>query len=59
MDNFKIRLLVAPFMVVGGLWVHELVQVQSEPLFIVDNALRCFNIRSAMATPIDKARNSP
>ncbi len=39
MDQFKVRLLVAPFMVVGGLWVHELVQVQSEPLFIVDNAL--------------------
>ena len=39
MDQFKIRLLVAPLLVVGGLWVHELVQVQSEPLFIVDNAL--------------------
>lgn len=39
MDQFKIRLLVAPLLVVGGLWVHELVQVQSEPLLIVDNAL--------------------
>ena len=39
MDQFKIRLLVAPLLVVGGLWVHELVQVQSEPLFIVDNVL--------------------
>jgi len=39
MDQFKVRLLVAPLLVVGGLWVHELVQVQSEPLFIVDNAL--------------------
>lgn len=39
MDQFKVRLLVAPLLVVGGLWVHELIQVQSEPLFIVDNAL--------------------
>ncbi len=39
MDNFKVRLLAAPLLVVGGLWLHELVQVQSEPLFIVDNAL--------------------
>ena len=39
MDQFKVRLLVAPLLVVGGLWVHELVQVQSEPLFIVDNAM--------------------
>lgn len=39
MDQFKVRLLVAPLLVVGGLWVHELVQIQSEPLFIVDNAL--------------------
>ncbi len=39
MDQFKVRLLVAPLLVVGGLWVHELVQVQSEPLFIIDNAL--------------------
>ncbi len=39
MDQFKVRLLVAPLLVVGGLLVHELVQVQSEPLFIIDNAL--------------------
>ncbi len=39
MDQFKVRLLAAPLLVVGGLWVHELIQVQSEPLFIVDNAL--------------------
>ena len=39
MDNFKVRLLVAPFMVVGGLWVHELVQAQAGSPLIVDNAL--------------------
>jgi len=39
MDNFKVRLLAAPFMVVGGLWVHELVQAQAGSPLIVDNAL--------------------
>ena len=39
MTEFKVRLLVAPFLIFGGLWVHELVQVQSDPLFNVDNAL--------------------
>ena len=39
MANFRVRLLVAPFLVFGGLWVHELVQVQSEPLLIVNNAV--------------------
>jgi membrane-associated phospholipid phosphatase len=39
MANFRVRLLVAPFLVFGGLWLHELVQVQSEPLLNVNNAL--------------------
>ena len=39
MAHFKVRLLIAPFLVIGGLWLHELVQAQSEPLLMVDNAL--------------------
>jgi membrane-associated phospholipid phosphatase len=39
MAHFKIRLLIAPFLVIGGLWLHELVQVQAGPAFNVDNAL--------------------
>ena len=39
MTHFKVRLLMAPFLVIGGLWMHEFVQAQSEPLFMVDNAL--------------------
>jgi len=39
MSDFRVRLLVAPFLVVGGLWVHELVQAQSVPWIFVDNAL--------------------
>ena len=39
MSHFKLRLLIAPFLVVGGLWLHELVQAQAGSPFIVDNAL--------------------
>ena len=34
-----LRFLIAPPFVVVGLWIHELVQAQSEPWLIVDNAL--------------------
>ncbi len=34
-----LRSLIAPLFVVGGLWIHERVQVQSEPWLIVDNVL--------------------
>ncbi len=34
-----LRSLIAPFFMAGGLWIHELVQVQSEPWLIVDNVL--------------------
>jgi len=39
MTHFKIRLLVAPFLVVGGLWLHELIQALPTPMFVIDNAL--------------------
>lgn len=39
MTHMKIRLLMAPFLVIGGLWIHELIQVQPEPLIIVDNPI--------------------
>ncbi len=39
MTHFKIRLLIAPFLVIGGLWLHELVQAQAGVPFLVDNAL--------------------
>ena len=39
MAHFKIRLLIAPFLVIGGLWLHEMVQAQAGPAFNVDNAL--------------------
>lgn len=39
MAHLKIRLLLAPIIVIGGLWLHELVQVQAESPLIVDNAL--------------------
>lgn len=34
-----IRLLIAPILVIGGLWVHELVQAQAGAPYIVDNAI--------------------
>jgi membrane-associated phospholipid phosphatase len=37
--HIGIRLLMAPLLVVGGLWLHELVQAQATPLLVVDNAL--------------------
>lgn len=40
MTHIGIRLLIAPFLVIGGLWLHELVQVYAgPPLFVIDNAL--------------------
>ncbi|MGI9272615.1 MAG: phosphatase PAP2 family protein [Woeseiaceae bacterium] len=39
MAHLKIRLLIAPFLVFGGLWLHELIQVQAESPILVDNAL--------------------
>lgn len=40
MTHLGIRVLIAPFLVVGGLWLHELVQVQAgTPLFNIDNAM--------------------
>ncbi len=39
MSHFKIRLLVAPFLIIGGLWLHELVQAQAGIPYNVDNAL--------------------
>ena len=38
MTHFRARLLVAPFLVFGGLWLHELVQGQAGPPLIIDNA---------------------
>ena len=37
MSHFKIRLLVAPFLIIGGLWLHELVQAKK---VAPDEALR-------------------
>ena len=39
MTHFRIRLLIAPFLVFGGLWLHEVIQTQAGTPFIVDNAL--------------------
>jgi membrane-associated phospholipid phosphatase len=39
MAHLKIRLLIAPILVIGGLWLHELVQVQAESPLIVENAI--------------------
>jgi membrane-associated phospholipid phosphatase len=39
MTHFGIRLVVAPFLVVGGLWLHELIQAQAGVPFLIDNAL--------------------
>jgi membrane-associated phospholipid phosphatase len=39
MAHLKIRLLIAPVLVFGGLWLHELIQVQAESPLIIDNAL--------------------
>jgi membrane-associated phospholipid phosphatase len=39
MTHIGIRLLIAPILVVGGLWLHELVQAQPVPLFVIDNAM--------------------
>jgi membrane-associated phospholipid phosphatase len=39
MTHFRIRLLVAPFLVVGGLWMHELVQALAGAPLNIDNAL--------------------
>lgn len=37
--HIGIRLLIAPFLVVGGLWLHELIQAIPTPILVVDNAL--------------------
>jgi len=40
MTHLGVRLLIAPFLVIGGLWLHELVQAQAAtPLFVIDNAM--------------------
>lgn len=39
MAHLKIRLLIAPILVFGGLWLHELIQVQAESPLLVDNAM--------------------
>lgn len=39
MAHLKIRLLIAPLLVFGGLWLHEWVQLQAESPLVVDNAL--------------------
>ena len=39
MTHIGMRLLIAPLLVVGGLWLHELVQAQATPLLVVDNAM--------------------
>jgi membrane-associated phospholipid phosphatase len=39
MTHFGIRLVVAPFLVIGGLWLHELIQAQAGVPFLIDNAL--------------------
>lgn len=39
MTHLGVRLFIAPFLVVGGLWLHELIQAQPTPLFVIDNAM--------------------
>jgi membrane-associated phospholipid phosphatase len=39
MAHLKIRLLIAPVLVFGGLWLHELIQVQAESPLIIDNVI--------------------
>jgi len=39
MAHLKIRLLIAPVLIFGGLWLHEWVQIQTDNPLIVDNAL--------------------
>ncbi len=39
MAHIGIRLLIAPFLVAGGLWLHEYVQAQATPLLVIDNAM--------------------
>ena len=39
MTNFRIRLIIAPLLVIGGLWLHEWVQAQAGTPVMVDNAL--------------------
>lgn len=39
MAHLKIRLLIAPILVFGGLWLHEWVQLQAQSPLLVDNAL--------------------
>jgi len=37
--HIGIRLLIAPFLVVGGLWLHEVIQALPTPILVVDNTL--------------------
>jgi len=37
MTHIGIRLVAAPFLVIGGLWLHELVQSLPTPLYVIDN----------------------
>ena len=39
MAHLGIRILVAPVLVIGGLWLHEIVQALAGPAMVVDNAL--------------------
>ena len=39
MTHIGIRLVIAPFLVAGGLWLHELIQALPTPLLVIDNAI--------------------
>ena len=39
MAHLKIRLVIAPILVVGGLWLHETIQAQARAALVIDSAL--------------------
>ncbi len=39
MAHLKVRLVIAPILVVGGLWLHETIQAQARAALVIDSAL--------------------
>ncbi len=39
MAHLRIRLVIAPILVVGGLWLHETIQAQASAALVIDSAL--------------------
>jgi membrane-associated phospholipid phosphatase len=39
MTHLRIRLVIAPFLVIGGLWLHEFIQALPTAMFVIDNPI--------------------